>query len=144
MAVGLGDDEEWWTLQVAGDFAGTTDEAIRRWAKAEPPRVRSKSVTVGKRRRTLVPAADVRREAALPSRRRRPSPAPTTSRREGELLDRATVFEEVARRRRSIDERRQEIEELHHRIEEKLNEIAGEQREIEVLLIAPAFVPGAN
>jgi hypothetical protein len=60
------------------------------------------------------------------------------------LLDRATVFEEVARRRRSIDERRQEIEELHHRIEEKLNEIAGEQREIEVLLIAPAFVPGAN
>jgi len=153
--------EDWWTLKQAADFLDLDSEAVRRWARQNPPRVASTEFLVGKKRRVLVSAADIRREAKLPRQRRRrregaqPNPAAaapavgipagqggnTYVRVPDNVLDRLSVMEEIVQRRRIIDERRQEIESLHREIEVRLNQIAEDQRDIEGLLSGPSFAP---
>lgn len=131
--------EEWWSPQSASRRTGLHPETIRKWARGETPRVRSKAANVGKRRKVLVNPEDVLREAALT--RPQSDPAPTLSSRsthlrsgDSDLLDRVAVLEEVVRRHRFIDEHREEIERRHL-------EISRERREIEELLLGPSQVP---
>lgn len=128
-------DETWWTLGEAAEQTGYTVAAIRKWVRADPPRVTAQRVTYGRRERWEVLARDVRREARASGRSRPPAnlprsgPTPVAT-----SLDQVTTLEEVTRLYRSIDELRAEIEERHIRIE-------GLQREIAALLQAPSSVP---
>lgn len=125
---------EWWKLQQAHEATGFNVETIRKWALADPPRVRSRLVSVGKRPIREVVVSDVRREAAL-SGRHGPSP-PARPELGAEALANAGVgdLEEVLRRYRAIDELRQQIETMHQAIETHQSDIA-------TILQGPTHVP---
>lgn len=128
----------WWSLKEAASASGLTVEGVRRWALADPPRVRTREVMVGKKMVREVLVSDVQREAGISARYgsrlkiirdAEPGTPPT-----GEMRDQLAMQQEVARRYRLIDELRAEIEQRHLAIE-------GHQRDIATMLQAPTQVP---
>ena len=136
-----GASEVWWSPQEAALATKFHEETLRRWARSEPPRVRSKEATVGKQRRLLLHQGDVLAEAtkSAPRGSRRhvitaPAYQPSGPTTEAALRDRVSTLEEVLRRHRVIDEQRQDIERSHTEIIRQLQEVEG-------LLLGPSWVP---
>lgn len=126
----------WLTLAQAASRTGLTAETVRKWATADPPRVRAREVFAGKRKLWEVDASDVLREAALTGRMVRrftpgiPGPA---SESDAPMRDRLATLEDVTRIYRLIDELREQIEGRHLAIERL-------QRELATLLQAPSVL----
>jgi hypothetical protein len=121
-----GQHEDWWTLQHAADTTGLHQETIGNWARKG--RVDSEEFFVGKRRRVRVKPEDVFRESALNEasgtvRSTLPAGAGLVAPTKEMYGDRVSVFEEVARRYRTIEEHREEIERHHRDIERTHREI---------------------
>ncbi len=123
--------DTWLTLAQAADRTGLTTETIRKWAISEPPRVRARMASAGKRKLWEVEAADGDREAEANGRMARRSARRDDT--DAWVRDRTATLNDVTRIYRLIDELREEIESRHLQIERL-------QREIVTLLEAPSVL----
>lgn len=128
--------EEWWSLPEAAAQTGLHQETIRQWSVHG--RVRRREEFIGRRKRVLVPADQVRHEASFTSPRTptaasKHSAGPADVHRE-EPNELNSVLEEVTRRYRIIEEHHEEIERRHR-------DIAQQHRDIETMLQGPSRVP---
>ena len=119
------------TLAQAADRTGLTTETIRKWAISEPPRVRARMASAGKRKLWEVEASDVAREAEANGRMTRRAARRDDT--EARVRDRTATLNDVTRIYRLIDELREEIESRHLQIERL-------QREVVALLEAPSIL----
>jgi hypothetical protein len=134
--------DEWITLREASVRTGFVKETIRLWTKGDRPAVRHRERSVGRTVVFEVAVADVDERASVSDlRRAHRAPDAIISSSDhpeaglvGDLLDRATVLEELVRRRHVIDDHRDVIEEHQAAI-------IREQRAIEQLLLGPSRVP---
>lgn len=136
--------EEWWSPQDAARNTGMSEETMRAWAHGDPPRVESRWVKQGRRQYLRLKPEDVRREAAGSAavvRRRAPRRPLVPDLPADDMRARASVLDEVLRRRRIIDDHLAEIDHSRQEIDRRRQEIDLQRREIEQLLLSPSFSP---
>ncbi len=131
------DGGAWYSLQEAARDTGYHAETIRTWTLGEDPIIDRRDEVVGKRTRVLVRRDQVRTQVARRVRVGSRGTAGGSSLEAGPLpfhdRDRMATLEQVALRRRMIDECRANISAMHE-------EIIGHQREIESLLLGPTGI----